>query len=688
MRTSHITVRKRIENEKLKITDEELFASNAFGAYLTDMAEAATKRYRRTVRVLMSWNTERNADVASTNNRSILINAGNFLTQSFPTRKLRADSLVGMCGHEIGHVLYTDFTALHHYMTAIQGGRWYPSEPDNLSFSEMLNLEEIKELYDSGDAAAIRTIAIAASSFSNILEDVYIEARMCDAFPGSFRTGILLNNLRLPELTPSITEQISRGDHAYAIVVNLIIQYCKSGDVNNLDGYKGEYLDVLYDCAPLIDEAVYDDDVKVRYMASNRMIVKLWQYIKPMIEQVREDMARAASLEEALKKLLKELEDQIVSGAGDPSGKGKPIPGDWSRPDDSDDDDVKNAVEDELGRMELMKTDEISSDGDGGISYDNDFAGTGYASAEEDMNRILGCIAEERVNIHLEDELSDELQAEATRISYGNAHKGVHVTVHRMRTIPDKLMESYKRVSPPLLLLSKRLQKQVMQILKDKREGGKQNGLLFGKRLDSRALVRNDGRVFYKNRLPSEKVQLAVGLLVDESGSMCCQDRITRARAAAIVIYDFCRSLGIPVLVYGHTETDDVDMFAYAEFDSADNKDKYRLMDMSARCGNRDGAALRFVAERLVKRDEEVKLLILISDGQPAADNYYGTAAEADLRGIKREYTNKGITMFAAAIGDDRDNIERIYMDGFLDVTDLSKLPANLACLISRHVKM
>lgn len=43
------------------------------------------------------------------------------------------------------------------------------------------------------------------------------------------------------------------------------------------------------------------------------------------------------------------------------------------------------------------------------------------------------------------------------------------------------------------------------------------------------------------------------------------------------------------------------------------------------------GAALRFAAERLMTRAEDLKLLFLISDGQPAGDGYYGTAAEADL---------------------------------------------------------
>lgn len=96
---------------------------------------------------------------------------------------------------------------------------------------------------------------------------------------------------------------------------------------------------------------------------------------------------------------------------------------------------------------------------------------------------------------------------------------------------------------------------------------------------------------------------------------MSSRDRITKARSAALIIHDFCVALGIPIAIYGHTEDYDVEIYSYAEYDSQDGKDAYRLMDMSSRCGNRDGAALRFAAERLMTRAEDLKLLFLISDG-------------------------------------------------------------------------
>lgn len=692
MRTSHIAIRKRIENEKLQITDEQLFASRAYAAYLTDLAEAATGRYKRHVTVRTYWDDSPDGDLAWTNNKTITINAGNHVTQSFPTRRLRADSLVGMNGHEIGHMLFTDFTMHKAYCEAFKAGRFYPNEPGCDLYDEEVALEELRQFIADKDDTALEAVLSAALNLDNILEDIYIEARMCDAFPGNFRSGILLNGIRMMELMKPLAEQVANDYMGFSIMCNLILQYCRSGDINNLMDYKGEYLDKLVECIPVLDNAIYDDDSRVRYDASNVLVLKLWKYVKELIEKHREQKKNAADDDEAAGALADLLGSQIAGGAMLPNGTGKPVKGKFKHDPNAMDeakDTVQQVLAQDCGRIELEKTDSIDDGSNPGVTHNNDYTGAGYTSSEEDMNRILNEVAEEQAMLHYEDDLTEELQAEADRINYGNAHKGIHVTVNRMRDPEMRLADSYMKVSPPLLLLSKRVQSKLTDLLKDKREGGKQTNLLMGRRINPRAFAQDDGKYFYNNRLPEEKMNLAVALLVDESGSMSGSDRITYARAASIVMYDFCRKLDIPVIVYGHTSySKDVDMFAYAEFDSIDNKDVYRMMDMSARSGNRDGAALRYVAERLMTRDEDTKLLILISDGQPASSGYYGTEAEADLRGIKREYTNKGVTMFSAAIGDDKENIERIYKDGFLDITDLQLLPMNLTRLISRYIKL
>lgn len=49
-------------------------------------------------------------------------------------------------------------------------------------------------------------------------------------------------------------------------------------------------------------------------------------------------------------------------------------------------------------------------------------------------------------------------------------------------------------------------------------------------------------------------------------------------RKRAIILYLFCRSLGIPVMVYGHSANTGVDLYSYAEFEAIDQDDCYRML--------------------------------------------------------------------------------------------------------------
>ena len=349
----------------------------------------------------------------------------------------------------------------------------------------------------------------------------------------------------------------------------------------------------------------------------------------------------------------------------------------------------QKTVAEEGGRIPFHQTESVSVPVGGEVEYDADYEREHNDAAASDIERMLERMAEKAACKQLENERLQELNEAAQSISYGDIHSGVDIKVHRISEVDDELQDQYHEIAGPLLSISRQLQRSLVQKLKDQQRGGKQTGLVMGRRLDAHALCRNDGKVFYKNNLPNEIPRISVGLLLDESGSMSCGDRSSYARAAAIILYDFCQSLNIPIMVYGHSTGwgSDVDLYSYAEFDSIDRDDKYRLMDISARGSNRDGAALRFVAEQLSKRTEEVRILILVSDGQPAASGYSGTAAEEDLRGIKQEYKRKGILFVAAAIGDDKQNIERIYGDSFLDITDLNELPTKLTAVIKRFMK-
>lgn len=604
MRTSHRQIRKRILDAKSKITDEEFFSSRAYNGYLTDLAEAATKRYKRPLRVRVVADHD-DETVAFTDYHGIYINACNHITWSFPSRLLRSMSLEGLNAHECGHNLFTDERIWHSYFAGLAKGKFYPKMPDGLDSMQKLYAKDILEaLTDDTDTVPMQVIMSTAHALSNILEDGYVDARYSYEFPGSPAKGIALNNLRYADTMPEITEMINRKYYDHSIVVNLLIQYVRAHEVNNLSGYTGEFIDKLYEYIPWIDESVYDDDARSRCEAANRILVDLWPMMQRCFDALRDKQKQAQQQaqqssqqtgkggsgsgsgqpgsgdddndgsQQGQQAVEEDLSSQLPKAAANFTIKTKPVPSNGTfTPNPGQMNAIRAQVErviaEETSRIAAHLTNGITSSGNGGVDQNSEYEGNDYEHAADDIERLLSSMAEEKVTEELEEELSEELQREANAIRYGNAHRNIHVTVNRMAHVDQNLIDSYNRVAPELLMLSKRLQRSVSSALRDRRQGGKQTGLLIGKRLNQHALYRNDGRIFYNSRLPTEPINLSVGLLIDESGSMCSNDRITRARATAIVIQDFCESLGIPLLVVGHTAwSSHVELFSYLLDDS------------------------------------------------------------------------------------------------------------------------
>lgn len=560
----------------------------------------------------------------------------------------------------------------------------------------------------------------------------------------------------IPTVTQLIENEENGDRQLFESILQIILSYALFGEIKYGDEpLSDERIQTVFGLITDIDSALMSHSGKERLSVVNLILVRCWDYIESFCElckQRHEDAERAggtADIAETLSEILQSVagSSQIGAGSSTPvpeasgsseesatAGKRAQTHADAEESEEtgaeeSEDSAPQTETETEenpsesgensgppedaasmegasanpSGKQETSSTEqgripyhqsESLSEPVGGTTERNDaYEREQDDRAAADIERILEKMAEKAACEQLENERIQELNDVAQNISYGNIHAGVHIRVNRIASVDEDLMEQYDAISAPLLSISRQLQKSLLKQLKENRRGGKQTGLIMGRRLDAHALCRNDGKVFYKNSLPNEIPELAVGLLLDESGSMCSCDRSSYARASAIILYDFCQSLDIPVMVYGHSTgycsaSNTVELYSYAEFDGYDHDDKYRMMDIAARGSNRDGAALRFVAEQLSRRPEAVKILILVSDGQPADTGYSGSAAEEDLRGIKQEYQRKGILFVAAAIGDDKQNIERIYGDAFLDITDLNQLPVKLTGVVKRHVRV
>ena len=733
-RVNHKKVKQLIQQKRGRITDQEFFTSRLLALHFEDVAAAQTKRYgaSRRVRVRLLWQPD-NTDLAYTDNLHITINAGNPAITEFPTREERYQMVLGLFAHELGHCLYTDFLTQQTYRNNLSACRWYPEQPKLARVQDVKNEGEFWE-YAQENPQNLALLGRVAHEISNVLEDAAMENRVLERFPGTL--GQALDFVRawqwreMPTVT-QLKEREAQGTPMFYCLLQLFLSYGKFGELKyGAEPLSEEHIQTVFELLPLLDNDLRATSGKNRWNTVNCILIRCWEHVREYLEALKrryEEKKASGGTGSVFSQLEEEL-STLVGGSTRGEGVTAPVSEETEGPslpqpekrekthalaDGNPSEEDENSGEklstagvssesaagnrsekqeitpEETGRMPLMETDSVSEPMGGGIEINRDYHPEISNTVEAEMERLLDTMAEKTVCQELEQDRLRELNQEAQSISYGDIHKGVAIRVNRMTEVPPEMVTQYNAIAGPLLAISKQLQKSLLRQLRDQQRGGKQTGLLMGRRLDAHALFRSDGKVFTKNALPIQPPEMAVGLLLDESGSMASCDRATYARASAIILYDFCQALRVPVMVYGHsTGGSGVELYSYSEFDAIDREDQYRLVDISARGSNRDGAALRFVAERLSHRPEELKLLILVSDGQPADTGYYGTAAEEDLRGIQQEYRRKGILFVAAAIGDDKENMERIYGDSFLDITDLNQLPVKLTQVVKRFLRV
>ena len=301
-------------------------------------------------------------------------------------------------------------------------------------------------------------------------------------------------------------------------------------------------------------------------------------------------------------------------------------------------------------------------------------------AAEEILNNVIGTYLDNHKELNLQ---SISYEVSETAACHANEKSRV-----RIPEITEKNKSDYSMIYPEVRSCSKKMQRLVKDVLEDREEGGRMTGLLMGNRIIPAYESHQDGRIFSREIMPEDIPPVTVCLLIDESGSMYGL-KIAKALETAILLEDFCRGLNLPLAVVGHSEIGYgfTLLNHYVDFEGRSNQ-KYRLTNMAAHGCNRDGFALRYCMKLLQRRPEEKKLLILISDGQPASLHYTGKVAYADLRAAKKECKLSNITLITAAIDEDKEQIKAIYgADCFLNITDLDKMPKQMVKIVLRMVQ-
>lgn len=239
-----------------------------------------------------------------------------------------------------------------------------------------------------------------------------------------------------------------------------------------------------------------------------------------------------------------------------------------------------------------------------------------------------------------------------------------------------------------VLRISKNLQRKVKKDLFERRKGSVKHNLYSGKNIDLRAICNGSNKVFMQNKLPNNKPLLAASVLIDQSGSMR-GTKIYKATVAAMMLEDFCRNLNIPCSVTGHcTSASIVNIYDYIDFGERNPNAKERLAAISCGGCNRDGYAIRYVANKLAKRSEETKLLFIVSDGLPNHSNYGTHELIADLADMNKRNRNKGIIIVPICIEKScLKELSFIYGSSLVDATDLQKFPVKLNTILARELK-
>ncbi len=462
------------------------------------------------------------------------------------------------------------------------------------------NLAEITAIFDEKNPLKLKILSKIAVYLSNVVEDGYIERLMKAKFPGSISIGIQLNNIKQVEIMPSLKDMVDNEYQLMSIIANLLLQYVKIGRIENDDELENEYTEILTDCLQTLDFAIDETNPKERFSAINHLLVYCWSFIKPLLDEIDEDKNTSddnscenSFSENKADEIMSELENELFSSS-EMSKNMHTIGLEAEESEISDD-------EQERMKREQTEIENMISSDDGMVTFDNEYISR---IVDNELENILNGFAEKKVFSALEDELSNSLINEAKQIDYGNIHKNAHVNIHRQKYLNDNEVELYNKAMLELRPVSKMLQKSVLNVIKQRQHGFTERGLYMGNRLDHTAFYRNDGKIFTKRNRPNYEIELAVGVFVDMSGSMS-GERIRMAQAMALIVHDFCQSLHIPVIVYGHDSSGrDVDLYSFVEFDSVDGSDKYRLMNMRAGGCNRDGCAVRYVAEKMVNRQQ------------------------------------------------------------------------------------
>jgi len=219
-------------------------------------------------------------------------------------------------------------------------------------------------------------------------------------------------------------------------------------------------------------------------------------------------------------------------------------------------------------------------------------------------------------------------------------------------------------------------------------EYGKKRGKIHARNLHRVTMKGAPGynqRVF-KKRIENDTLDTAVSLLVDFSGSMY-GSKMDHAIQSAILLYQaISKSLNIPLEIIGFSDNSQRSvMLVFKSFDGkiSDEKLLARMKKGTAyMSSNADGEAIAWTYDRLQRRKEKKKLMVVLSDGSPAC--WRGGDIDKYTKEVIRDI-EKGHKADIVGIGIEDSNVKRLYSNHQV-INRTSELESAILNLVEKRI--
>lgn len=172
-------------------------------------------------------------------------------------------------------------------------------------------------------------------------------------------------------------------------------------------------------------------------------------------------------------------------------------------------------------------------------------------------------------------------------------------------------------------------------------------------KLDQRKIGEVPGgnlNIYYSEEENQSTKPFSVCILCDESGSMAEYGKIHRAKDLMKVLYlSFSQILPQDkIFVYGHSGYSAPAIFVYQ--DKYNHTFEERIDALTSRSSNYDGPAIEKIYEKIREFTDDNIIFIVLSDGQPAGQNYGAEKAVEEMKKILEKCRRDGFVTVGLGI--------------------------------------